>query len=352
MFAMIRKLGIPTWFGSFSSADTRWIYLIKILVELNEGKTITDYQAESLSWSQKTKLVQQDPVTCARYFDNRVQEFINTVLKSDHHPIGKIKDFFYRVEFQHRGSPHIHMLMWIETAPKYGESSVEEITQFIDKFVSCSLDVDEDLAQFDQFQTHKHSKSCRKNGKPICRFGFPLPSMSHTVILEPLEGDVWHSKKVYEEIQNQKKIANEKEGLDLSYEDFLNSFNISKEEYIKAIRSSLDAPKMFLKREPREIRVNPYIKSLLDAWRANHDLQFVIDPYIWVVYIVSYISKSQRGMSMLLHQACKEARQGNMDLRQQVIHMGNHFLNSVEVSGQEAVCLDLQILLTKCSRAC
>ena len=102
VFAMIRQLGLPTWFGSFSSADTRWIDLIKSLVELNEGKTITDYQAERLSWSQKTKLIQQDPVTCARYFDYRVQEFINTVLKSDHHPIGKVKDFFYRVEFQHR----------------------------------------------------------------------------------------------------------------------------------------------------------------------------------------------------------------------------------------------------------
>ena len=64
--------------------------------------------------------------------------------------------------------------------------------------------------------------------------------MSHTVnkggmVMEPLEEDVSHSKKVYEE--SQKKIANEKESLDLSYEDFLNSLNISEEDYIKAIRS-------------------------------------------------------------------------------------------------------------------
>ena len=128
--------------------------------------------------------------------------------------------------------------------------------------------------------------------------------------------------------------------------------HISEEEYIKAIKNSLDAPKIFLKRDPGEIRVNPYIKSLLDAWRANDDLQFVIDPYVCVVYIVSYISKSQRGMSMLLHQACKEARQSKMDLKQQVRHMGNHFLNRVEVSGQKVACLDLRISLSKCSRAC
>ena len=56
-----------------------------------------------------TKLVQKDPVTCSRYFDHRVQEFLNIILKSNCDPIGKLKGFFYRVEFQQRGSPHIHM---------------------------------------------------------------------------------------------------------------------------------------------------------------------------------------------------------------------------------------------------
>jgi hypothetical protein len=30
VFAMIRQLGLPTWFGSFSSADTKWIDLLCI----------------------------------------------------------------------------------------------------------------------------------------------------------------------------------------------------------------------------------------------------------------------------------------------------------------------------------
>ena len=32
-------------------------------------------------------------------------------------PIGKIIDYFYRVEFQQRGSPHIHSLLWVQDAP-------------------------------------------------------------------------------------------------------------------------------------------------------------------------------------------------------------------------------------------
>ena len=68
------------------------------------------------------------------------------------------------------------------------------------------------------------------------------------------------------------------------------------------------------------------------------------------MYSVSYISKSQRGMSNLIHAAAKEARNGNMDIKRQVRHIGNAFSNSVEVSAQEAVYLVLQIPLTNSTR--
>lgn len=139
VFSMIRQLGLPKWFGSFSSADTRWNDLLRILGKLNDGKEYSDDELENMDWHQKTKLVQKDPVTCSRFFDYRVQQFIKIVLKSDHHPIGKLTDYFYRVEFQQRGSPHIHMLMWIKDAPTYKVSSNEDITEYIDKHVSCSM---------------------------------------------------------------------------------------------------------------------------------------------------------------------------------------------------------------------
>ncbi|VDI57226.1 Hypothetical predicted protein [Mytilus galloprovincialis] len=81
LFAMIRQLGLPTWFGSLSSADTNWKDLLRILGKLNDGKEYTDNELEEMDWHQKSKLVQKDPVTCSRYFDYRVQQFINLVLK-------------------------------------------------------------------------------------------------------------------------------------------------------------------------------------------------------------------------------------------------------------------------------
>ena len=38
-------------------------------------------ELENLSWQEKTKLVQKDPVMCSRYFDHRMQEFLKNSSK-------------------------------------------------------------------------------------------------------------------------------------------------------------------------------------------------------------------------------------------------------------------------------
>ena len=348
IFAMIRQLSLPTWFMSLSAADTRWTDLLKMLAKLNDGIDYSEKELENLSWQEKTKLVQKDPVTCSRYFDHRVQEFLNTVLKSSCEPIGKLLDYFYRVEFQQRGSPHIHMLVWIENAPTLETNSEREIVQFVDKYLTCNTD-NEKTANLVGLQSHKHSRTCRKKGKPICRFGFPLPPLPRTMLLYTLEEDVDKYKKKNTELL---KAMNEyKDNVDMTFEEFLeNCAKMDFDDYIKCIRSSLKAPKVFLERKTKDMRINLFNEDILCAWKANLDIQIVLEPYGCASYIVGYISKSQRGMSAQLDAAAKEARKGNLDLKKQVRHIGNVFSNCVEVSAQEAVYLDLQIPLTKCTR--
>ena len=111
---------------SLSAADNRWTDLLRMLAKLNDGIEYSEKVIEDLTWQEKTKLVQKDPVTCSRYFDHRVQESLKIVLKSNCEPIGKLSDY---IEFQQRGSPHFHMLVWIENAltletVRRGKSSV------------------------------------------------------------------------------------------------------------------------------------------------------------------------------------------------------------------------------------
>ena len=98
------------------------------------------------------------------------------------------------------------------------------------------------------------------------------------------------------------------------------------------------------------MRINLFNENILLAWKANLDIQIVLEPYGCASYTVGDISKSQRGMSAQLDAVAKEARKGNLDMKKQVRHIGNVFSNCAEVSAQEAVYLDLQITLTKRTR--
>lgn len=137
LFAMIRQLGKPTWFCSFSAAETRWSHLLKVLGRLIDKIDYTDSEIQEMTWQKKSDLIKGDLVTCARNFEHVVQLFFrNNFSKSVLHPIGEILDFFYRVEFQQRGSPHIHCLFWIKDAPEYGKHTHNEIVKFVD---NCHL---------------------------------------------------------------------------------------------------------------------------------------------------------------------------------------------------------------------
>jgi hypothetical protein len=111
IFTMIRQLGPASLFCSFSSAETQWIHLLRILGKLVDNKEYTDNGLENLNWEEKSRLIQSDPVTCARHFDYQINQFIQNFLLSEAAPLGKIADWFYRVEYQQRGSPHIQMLI-------------------------------------------------------------------------------------------------------------------------------------------------------------------------------------------------------------------------------------------------
>ena len=106
---------------------------------------------------------------------------------------------------------------------------------------------------------------------------------------------------------------------------------------------------MFLRQTQAEIRINNYSDPLIRICRTNMDIQYVLNAYACAKYISSYMTKGQRGMSKLLEAACQEARAGNLDIKKQVCHIGNSFLNATEISAQEVVYLALPMPLGRLS---
>ena len=126
--------------------------------------------------------------------------------------------------------------------------------------------------------------------------------MRATEILYPFEKDTspCKIKQLKETCKTIKKQLNDlKEGECLTFEELLLKIKVTENDYCLAVRSSLNASTVFLKTEPNKLRINNYNSPCLKVWRANMDIQFVLDVYACAMYIVSYISKAQKGMSEL-----------------------------------------------------
>ena len=108
----------------------------------------------------------------------------------------RTESYFYRVEFQQRGAPHIHCLLWLEdedgnkppsmwNEDNLGEEDLDkQIADFADSVMSGSAqdmnclscaEFNEDCEGciegkklVEKFQTHRHTFSCRKKGR-VCR---------------------------------------------------------------------------------------------------------------------------------------------------------------------------------------
>lgn len=355
--AMLRQVGCPTFFFTLSAAETKWEELIVILKKVLDNETITVAEAKNMPYLQRADLIRRDPVTCAQYFENRVRA-VFALLKTEGSPFAPytLDDFYIRVEFQHRGSPHVHCLLWLKNAPKYdltNPASIEECIRFINTYISCSKDDAETTLL--EYQTHKHTFACKRmvNGRAVCRFGFPVPPMSETRILRPLgEGEKTEelkarAKRIQAHLETMGRSTQEST---LNFYEFLEELQLTEDEYLQAIRVPLKSSKIFLRRAPNEIKINAYNPSMMKLYKANMDIQFVLDPYACIAYILNYINKANRGMSKLMRQIIAETRQGNLTHKERCRVICNKFVNAVEISAQEATYYILGLSVSRCSR--
>jgi hypothetical protein len=356
LFSMIRQLGKPTLFLTLSSAEKFWPELLQLLSKLLHNKQISIEQALSLSDYEKTLLIRNDPITCARYFDQKVSKLMNYIKEKDYGPFGKhnVIDTYERVEFQMRGSPHEHIFLWLKDPPNNEineENNKEACVEFIDKYITCNYQEDNPYMNFIK---HRHTHTCYKGkkNKNKCRFNFPIPMMPFTTILSPLEKEL-QTKEIK---LNFKRIKNLMHSLfmnpqNLTFNDVLEELALTQEEYFTALKSSLSRPQVFLKRGSLEVGINSYNTDLLNIFEANIDVQLIFEEYGLASYIVNYISKIDSGMVSLLREAASDISQGIGNSRDKLKKIANIFLNSNLMSSQEAAYHVLSLPLSKSSRS-
>lgn len=121
----MRQLSIPTWFLTLSAADMEWPEIIQSNA-CQQGKIYREWRHCINTMRGEMQVVENQlnhewsPV----FFSIKAQ------------PIGKISDYFIRIEFQARGPSHAHTIIWVKmhhtlppTRMKKSASLLTEIRQ-------------------------------------------------------------------------------------------------------------------------------------------------------------------------------------------------------------------------------
>ena len=185
---------------------------------------------------------------------NRLQSFFSQYLLNDAHPLGHITDYVIKIEFQIRGSPHAHCLLWVKDAPKSNQDLDDYVCRFIDKYITAMmpkgvLERENDVNIMKSLQKHTHSDYCCRNKS--CHLGFPkLPASKTVISCQPSKEDkaddiIKYAKDVLQKVQNflsSSQIAND----DLALADLLQKVEIDLDTYMQALQISQKGHRIIL----------------------------------------------------------------------------------------------------------
>ena len=113
LMACLRQRGCPTLFLTFACAEYKWNNLLKQIIEVNERRTIDLSDIDLMNSSEKNKLLSDNAVISTLHFQKRVEKLFNYFKNPEVFKPYFMKDYYLRVEFQARGAPHIHCLLWL-----------------------------------------------------------------------------------------------------------------------------------------------------------------------------------------------------------------------------------------------
>ena len=272
LVSMVDTLGLPTIFFTHSAADCQWPELARLICPDSPESS-----------SSRSAAVSENPAIADWLFYERISKFMDAFYVG----IMKATDYWFRFEWQHRGSPHVHGLAWLQDAPDVEQllssdedadviSAAEEITNYVDGLIStmnpaiatdrsneewaapkpktnphvCNRSYAEvadyqmdliDLIATCQRHTRCSAAYClkTKKGKQKCRFGYPKPLQQVTTIVTQEDGEPM---------------------------------------VVTARNDSL---------------LNAYNPVQLSAWRANVDMQYVLSRQKVIKYVAKYATKAE-----------------------------------------------------------
>lgn len=155
--AMVRKFGTPDYFVTFTMDPN----CPDIKNNLHPNEKYVDR-----------------PDICVRVYWARFQAFLDDLLKN--HVLGVVKAYVSVTEFQKRGLPHAHLLLWMEEKDKI--KSIDQLDEVIWAHLPDPNDDKELYDLVSNLMIHTCSYRCRVKNPDECSKGYPKNFQIQSVI--------------------------------------------------------------------------------------------------------------------------------------------------------------------------
>ena len=115
--ATLRQKGPPTCFVTLSSAEFDWDELAQQIYQTVHKQEVSIDFIKSQSSAWRNKLISENVVQTTLYFSKKTDKIMSLLQKQaifEHANVEyRVIHYFYRVEFQARGAPHLHCMFWL-----------------------------------------------------------------------------------------------------------------------------------------------------------------------------------------------------------------------------------------------
>jgi ATP-dependent DNA helicase PIF1 len=342
---LIHEKGTPDAFCTLSAADLQWPDLHRHMPQ-----TVGTAAGEDPRAARQGRQVSlnKNPHIAAAYLDQRIQAFFQEFLV----PSLGIRQYWYRYEWQERGSGHIHALLWLKDAPRADQIDwealkkpdaiispeqkikMEKFTEYWNLFITAST----------PFPRH-HDENTPLLGEHPCSLERNTLNNTKKELADLLNWTERHTKCTPGYCLVKRNVPGHNEP------QFSCRFN-----YPRALRQQagfgLDS-KGRVRFEPKrnDPLLNPYNPATILAWRANVDLQPVLSKQSVINYIAKYASKAEKqapAFSELLASVAN-SMEGDGTAQSACQNMLSKMLGERTYLAQETAHLLLGIPLTRAS---
>jgi len=291
---MTRVLGPPSWFMTLGPKEKEWVdqYIALLRAEaFAEAPAISEEQLAArvnaaldhldvavaaeigkLEREEGVPRNRPEPAKCiaklsAKFVLASTRQFYRRVLKFRKwlkaHPDvlrGKVHDIVIRIEFQDRGFPHAHILIWTKGTPDVSTpaGAQEAMDAYIRQCVRTDRAVDDEVLNLlVDLQVHVHTFTCKHAWDDKCRFDYGRPASETTRLATP--ADHMHKARWYVDKRTEK-------------DRFIVGWN----------------------------------EQLLRFWGGNHDLSFVGNAAAAAGYVTGYSTKGEaQNFNAKLNKICE-----------------------------------------------